>query len=122
MITAMPQSKTAPGSTRRGRPRTRLDWPEVSTTGFRFGSLARIEMRSSSSASQDTMLRKKSRLPCAPRNWLEAKSAVPTTTRRAFGVFFAEGPPRGHHRHRQRPRLLGRIRSGLAGLEHVLVG
>ncbi len=46
-----------------------------------------MEIRSSSSASHDTTFRKKSRLPWAPRNWLDAKSAVPTTTMRAFAVF-----------------------------------
>src|SRR2546426_10851090 len=48
-----------------------------------------MEMRSTSSASQATVLRKKSWFPWKPRRELLAKSASPTTTTRPSGAFGA---------------------------------
>src|SRR6266508_282048 len=89
--TMIPQTSTAPGSTASGSQSTMLAWAEVRMIGFCRVSLGRIEIMSSCSASQETTLRKKSRLAtwASPRSWLEAKSAVPTTTMRALAGLFS---------------------------------
>src|SRR5258705_11635792 len=85
----IPTRMTAPGRRATGSHRTSSAWGGESTMGFDLVSRARTEIWFSSSASHETAFRKKSRLPWAPRNWLDARFAVPITTRRAFAGFFA---------------------------------
>src|SRR5262249_35583707 len=76
--TAMtPPMSTSPGRTSIGRRFTACAWFALMNTGVCLTSFGRTEIWSSSSASQLTVLRKKSRLPWMFRNWLAARLDVP---------------------------------------------
>src|SRR5499426_286873 len=83
---AIPPARATPGRTNRDRRRTALCWFSFMNTGVCFTSLGRIEIWSSSSASQLTVLRKKSRLPWMFRNWFAAMFDVPYKTMRALST------------------------------------
>ena len=73
----MPPTIATAGSATTGSQKAACACCEVRKTGVDFVSLGRMEIWSSCSASQETVLRKKSRLPCRFRNWFVARLAVP---------------------------------------------
>ena len=100
---------------------TSWDCAEVSTIGFCLVSLARIEMQILLLGEPGHDVEEEVRdCPGRPRNWLEAKSAVPTTTMRAFGGLLRLASPSGLRRrawprvdrgHRRPPRAARSSRS-----------
>ena len=73
----IPPASASAGRMTTGTQKTNCPCCEVRKTGDCFVSFGRMEIWSSSSASHETLLRTKSRLPWKVKNWFVARVAEP---------------------------------------------